>query len=431
MEAARIVGGRALSGSVCVSGSKNACLPILTACLLTDEECVIENVPNLSDVRLMIDILRSVGATVNYIDPHTVSVRATSVNALAPYDVVRKMRASVCLVGAFLCRIGSANVSLPGGCVIGQRPVDLHIKGFQKLGCVVAIENGYLCVDGSTMKGARIFLGGRYGSTVTGTENVIMAALGARGTTVIESAACEPEITDLCEFLRKQGAVIEGIGTNTITIEGGHTLHGCRHRIIGDRIEAGTFICAGLITRGQITIHGNTPNSSSALYDKLDEIGANVKELADGTIIVDGRAQNFHPIEIITLPYPGFPTDLQAQFCALLTSVDGISVVSERIYPSRFMHVSELNRMGASIMLEGSHAIIHGSSTRRLSGAQLIASDLRASAALYLAGLCAKNETLVHRIYHLDRGYENFEEKLRSIGAHIERIAEVECPRVD
>ncbi|MDR1255485.1 MAG: UDP-N-acetylglucosamine 1-carboxyvinyltransferase [Puniceicoccales bacterium] len=427
MEIARIFGGRELCGEVSVSGAKNAALPILAACLLTDEPCILENIPNLSDIRLMISILRNVGASVEYMDTHTLKVCAEDVTSRASYEAVKKMRASVCLMGAFLGRTGHSTVSLPGGCVIGQRPIDLHIKGFKKLGCAVAMHNGYLEVNGERMVGTRIFLGGRYGSTVTGTANVLMAALGASGTTIIESAACEPEITDLCLFLRKQGALITGIGTNTLTVEGGCKLHGCRHRIIGDRIEAGTFICAALMTRGRIAIRGNTPNISSAVYDKFEEIGASVRELDDGTILVDGTKQDLRPTEVITLPYPGFPTDLQAQFCALLSCIDGISIVSERIYPSRFMHVPELNRMGANIMLEESHAIIHGSSSRQLAGAQLMASDLRASAALYLAGLCAKNETLIQRIYHLDRGYEHFEGKLRSLGASIERIKEADA----
>jgi UDP-N-acetylglucosamine 1-carboxyvinyltransferase len=426
VEIARIIGGRELCGEVCVSGSKNACLPILAACLLTSEKCTIENVPDLSDIRLMVDILRNVGASVEYADAHTLVVHAVDIVSHAPYDAVKQMRASVCLMGAFLGRTGHSHVSLPGGCVIGQRPVDLHVKGFKKLGCVVRIQNGYLDIDGSNMVGACVFLGGRYGSTVTGTANVLMAALGAQGTTVIESAACEPEIVDLCRFLRKQGAKISGVGSNTLTVEGGHELHGCNHRVIGDRIEAGTFICAGLMTRGQITISGNELNIGGAIYDKLEEIGADVREFRDGTIVVDGRKRKLRSTEIATLPYPGFPTDLQAQFCALLCCVDGISVMSERIYPGRFMHVAELNRMGANIMLEESHAIIHGSDSQKLTGAQLMASDLRASAALYLAGLCAENETLIHRIYHLDRGYENFEEKLRALGANIERIRETE-----
>lgn len=422
MDFARICGGRVLRGSVVVSGSKNACLPILAACLMTDDECIIENVPNLSDIRLMCDILRGVGAEVKRLDDHTLSIYAKTVNAYASYEIVKQMRASVCLMGAFLCRVGTSDVSLPGGCVIGQRPIDLHIKGFEKLGCKVTMRNGNFIIDGRKMRGAHIFLGGRYGSTVTGTANVLMAALGAQGTTTIECAAYEPEVVDLCRFLQKQGANIQGIGTSTLTIEGGKKLHGCRHRVIGDRIEAGTFICAGLITKGQLKIYGNTSNISSAVYDKLDDIGADVYEEKDGTICVNGTNCELRPTDIVTLPYPGFPTDLQAQFCTLLTQIDGISIVSERIYPSRFMHVQELNRMGAGIIMEESHAIVYGSSTKKLVGAQLMASDLRASAALYLAGLCASGETIVNRIYHLDRGYEKFEEKLRSLGADIERI---------
>jgi UDP-N-acetylglucosamine 1-carboxyvinyltransferase len=326
-------------------------------------------------------------------------------------------------MGAFLGRSRRSNVSFPGGCVIGQRPLDLHIKGFEKLGCKVEIKNGYLDVDGSKMVGTRVFLGGRYGSTVTGTANVLMAATAAKGTTTIESAACEPEIVDLCNFLCKQGAAIGGIGSNTLTVEGGHSMHGCEYRVISDRIEACTLACAALITRGHVTIRGNTPHLAGAVRDRLDAMGASVGELPDGSIVVDGTSE-LRSTDIVTLAYPGFPTDLQAQFCALLCCVDGISVVSERIYPNRFMHVAELNRMGANIMLEGAHAIVHGSSSKTFSGAQVTASDLRASAALYIAGLRAQGETLVHRVYHIDRGYEDFDGKLRSLGAKIDRILE-------
>ncbi|MDE6432318.1 MAG: UDP-N-acetylglucosamine 1-carboxyvinyltransferase [Opitutales bacterium] len=421
MDYVRIRGGRALCGEISVSGSKNACLPILAACLLTKDECVIENVPHLSDTRLMLKILQLVGAHVQYQSKHTVSIRAESVDPHAPYELVKQMRASVCLMGAFLGRTQTSDVSIPGGCVIGQRPIDLHIKGFNKLGCKIEIKNGNLCIDGRDMHGERIFLGGRNGSTVTGTANILMAALGAKGTTTIECAAYEPEIIDLCHFLQKLGAVITGVGTSTLTIEGGHELHGCRYRIIGDRMEAGTFICAGLMTRGKLKILNNTPNINSVVYDKLNDIGANVYEDADGTIFVDGSNCELRSSEVVTMPYPGFPTDLQAQFCALLTQANGISIVTERVYPSRFMHVPELNRMGAGIMIEGEHAIIHGVTSQRLIGAQLMASDLRASAALFLAGLCAEGETIVSRVYHLDRGYERFDEKLRSLGADITR----------
>lgn len=421
MDYVRIRGGRALCGEVSISGSKNACLPILAACLLTDEECIIDNVPALSDTRLMLKILDQVGAEIEYLSEHTVKIRAAEITPHAPYDLVRQMRASVCLMGAFLGRAKFSDVSIPGGCVIGQRPIDLHIKGFNKLGCDVKIIDGNLFVDGRNMHGAHIFLGGRNGSTVTGTANVLMAALGARGTTVIEYAAYEPEIVDLCHFLQNMGAVIGGVGTSTLVIEGGHELHGCDYRIIGDRMEAGTFICAGLLTHGKIKISGNTPNINNVVYDKLSDIGAEVYEDPDGTIFVDGTNQELRSSEIVTMPYPGFPTDLQAQFCTLFTQIEGISIVTERVYPGRFMHIPELNRMGAGIMMEGEHAIIHGSNPGQLVGAQLMASDLRASAALYLAGLCARGETIVNRIYHLDRGYESFEKKLHALGADIVR----------
>ncbi len=421
MDFVRIRGGRVLRGEVTVGGAKNACLPIMAACLLTSEECVIENVPDLSDTRLMVNILRHIGAKVEYLDAHTVGICAENITPCAPYEMVKQMRASVCLMGAFLCRTGMSDVSIPGGCVIGQRPIDLHIKGFQLLGCQVDVKNGNLLIDGQNMHSARIFLGGRYGSTVTGTANILMAALRVKGTTIIDCAAFEPEVVDLCHFLQKLGANINGVGTSTLIVEGGKELHGCRYRIIGDRMEAGTFICAALMTHGKILIKGNVPNVSGVVYDKLNDIGAKISEDVDGTITVDGTNSALNAVEIATMPYPGFPTDLQAQFCALLTQSDGISIITEKVYPNRFMHVAELNRMGARIIVEGEHAIIHGSSSKKLIGAQLMASDLRASAALYLAGLCAEGETIVNRVYHLDRGYDNFEAKLRSLGADVLR----------
>ncbi|MDR2737613.1 MAG: UDP-N-acetylglucosamine 1-carboxyvinyltransferase [Puniceicoccales bacterium] len=417
---AKILGGKRLVGDVVVGGSKNACLPMLAASLLTGDECVINNVPNLSDTTTMVEIIRCMGADVSYIGKSGLRIRAATISSEAPRSLVKKMRGSVCLMGALVGRKGKAVVPVPGGCVIGDRPIDLHVKGFESLGCSVFENDDLLMVDGTKLHSARIFLGGERGSTVTGTMNVIMVALRAAGMTIIESAAIEPEVTDFCGYLTKMGAKINGVGTRTLEIDGGHQLHGCEHTVIGDRIEAGTFVCAGLITGGDVRIFGLQFGVLDPLLTKLRDIGANVSQSTDGAIRV--KASNgIGTTNVVTGPHPQFPTDLQAQLCSLLTQSDGESTITDNVYPNRFLYVPELMKMGADISVSTPCARIHGRS--RLSGAHTQATDLRASAALYLAGLCASGETFVHDVFHLDRGYENFEKKLRMLGAAIERVA--------
>lgn len=420
MDSLLIKGATPLSGEVRVSGAKNACLPMFAAALLTDEKCVLKNVPNLSDVRFMADIVRAVGAEVSNPSEGVWEICAKNLSHIAPYELVRKMRASICLLGPLSARMKKAEVSLPGGCVIGARPVDLHIKGMRALGAKVEIERGYICVDARKMRGAQVYLGGRFGSTVTGTANIVMAAVSIPGTTVIENAACEPEIADLCVMLEKMGAIIEGAGSPTISITGAPRLCGATHSVMPDRIEAGTWITAALASRGKVLIRDAQKKYLGSFLDVLERAECPVKAKSPSSIYVDASDLKLRPIEAITLPYPGLPTDLQAQLCALMTQADGISIVTERIYPERFMHVPELARMGANIAREGPSAIISGGT--KLSGAPVMASDLRASAALVIAALAASGETLIHRVYHIDRGYEKIDEKLASLGARVERL---------
>jgi len=393
---------------------------------LTEEEVTLRNVPDLSDIRFMVEILAHVGSEIENPEPGVWKLKATNLTHVAPYELVRKMRASVCLLGPLTARLRKAEVSIPGGCVIGPRPIDLHLKGLTKLNCQVEITNGYVHVDASKIKGGPIFLGGRSGSTVTGTANIVMAAVLAPGTTRIECAACEPEVVDLCNLLVKMGAHIEGIGSPELIITGVEKLHGCEHSVIADRIEAGTYIVAAAITRGDVTVKGIPANLLGAFLDKLEEAGVPL-EVSENSIRVLPYSGSLKPIDCITLPYPGYPTDLQAQLCALMTQVDGISIITERIYPNRFMHVPELQRMGADIAIEGPSAIIKGASN--LSGAPVMASDLRASAALILAAFAATGDTWIQRIYHLDRGYERFEQKLSALGAKIERLSDKDMPK--
>lgn len=415
-----IEGGERLKGAVTVSGSKNSALPILAATLLTDESCVIKGVPNLRDTNTMQKILRSLGKNVDF-NKGTVTVSATKHSSfIADYKLVSTMRASFCVLGPLLSKLKKAKVSLPGGCVIGVRPVDLHLKGIESLGADISIESGYVIAKASRLKGAHIYLGGVYGSSVLATDNVMMAAVLAQGKTVIEAAACEPEVADLAEFLNKMGAKIKGQGTPTLEIEGVKQLRGGAHTVIPDRIEAGTFMIAALITQGDILIKNALSQHMGALVDKLKEAGA-LMSISDSSMRVHRRGR-LKPINVTTLPYPGFPTDMQAQIMSLMSVTPGISVITEKIYPDRFMHVSELNRMGAHIQREGPHAIVEGINS--LSGAPVMASDLRASASLVLAGLVAKGVTSISRIYHLERGYENMDEKLRRLGAKIWREKE-------
>ena len=421
MDVLKINGGRPLRGEVHVSGAKNACLPIFAATLLTEEPCIIENTPNLSDLHFMAKILQHMGAEVEQIKPNTWQIKAENITPHAPYDLVRKMRASVCLMGPLVGRFKHAKIPLPGGCIIGQRPIDLHLKGLAKLGCDIEVNGGYVHIDGqSGIHGADIFLGGRYGSTVTGTANMVMAATLTPGTTRIDNAACEPEIEDLCCMLKAMGAQIEGIGSHTLIVEGVEKLSGCQYSVIGDRIEAGTFVIAGLLNDSDITIRGVNPNHLRSLFHQLE--GTNIFiDTDDNSIHVRGNELSLNSREITTFPYPGFPTDLQAQMMTFLTTIPGISIVTERVWPSRFMHVPELQRMGAQISIEGASAIINGGN--RLCGAPVMASDLRASAALVLAGIVAEGETYIQRIYHIDRGYENIDKKLEALGASIERLS--------
>jgi UDP-N-acetylglucosamine 1-carboxyvinyltransferase len=417
MDKIRIHGGHPLSGSIKISGSKNSALPILAATLLTPEPCIIRRVPDLSDTNYMLQILTHLGAQVERASG-TVSVTAEKVQSVAPYDVVRKMRASVCVLGPLLGRCKEATVSMPGGCIIGDRPIDLHLRGFEALGAAVRVEGGNIKVFAPKLAGAVINLRGKFGPTVLGTDNVLMAAVLAEGTTVIEGAACEPEVVDLANFLNKMGAKIEGAGTRRLIIEGVKELHGAEHDIIPDRIEAGTFLVAGAICGKGVTIKRAEPEHMTAVTDALRSCGFNIEIAAQSiTVSPNGAAT---PIEIGTQPYPGFPTDMQAQMCALLSTTEGISVITENIFPQRYMHVAELKRMGAHVDLEGATAVIQG--VNRLLGAPVMASDLRASAALVLAGLKADGITEVSRVYHIDRGYEHLDEKLSELGAHIERV---------
>ncbi len=419
MDSLLIKGGVRLEGEVSVSGAKNACLPMFAAALLTDEKCVLKNVPDLSDVRFMAEIVGELGAEVSNPSKGVWEICAKEVSHIAPYELVRKMRASICLLGPLCARMRRAEVSLPGGCVIGARPVDLHIKGLKALNCAVEIERGYIVVDARKMRGANIYLGGRFGSTVTGTANVVMAAVLAPGTTVIENAACEPEIADLCRMLVKMGALIEGAGTPAITITGVPKLGGTEHSVLPDRIEAGTWMAAALASRGKVLIKGAQKKYLGSL-DILERAECPIEIKSANSIYIDAGSFKLKPVEAITLPYPGLPTDLQAQICALMTQADGISIITERIYPERFMHVPELARMGANISREGPSAIICGKT--KLSGAPIMASDLRASAALVIAALAASGQTQIHRIYHLDRGYDSIDAKLAALGAKVERV---------
>ncbi len=417
MDKILVHGGRTLEGNVRISGSKNSALPILAACLLTKESCVIRNVPDLSDVNYMLQILSHLGAEVERASG-TVTIRAEKVKTEAPYEIVRKMRASVCVLGPMLGREKEATVSLPGGCVIGDRPIDLHLRGFEALGAMVRVEGGNVRLFASRLTGCEINLQGKFGSTVLGTDNVMMAAVLADGVTVIEGAAAEPEVVDLANFLNAMGAKIEGAGTRRIVIEGVKELHGAEHDVIADRIEAGTFLVAAAIAGKRVTLNRVIPEHLLAVSESLSQAGFGIETNGNSMTVIGNGAPK--ALELITESYPGFPTDMQAQMCALLSSkTTGISVITETIFPQRFMHVAELKRMGAQITLEGATAIIQG--VPRLSAAPVMASDLRASAALVLAGLHAEGVTEVNRVYHIDRGYELIDEKLNALGAHIER----------
>jgi UDP-N-acetylglucosamine 1-carboxyvinyltransferase len=416
MDSFLIKGGVPLHGEVQISGAKNAVLPIMAAALLTSEPCVIRRVPDLSDVRFMGKILESLGASVHFASG-AVTVHAAKVKGVGDYELIRKMRGSICILGPLLARNGQARVSLPGGCVIGARPIDLHLKGLKSLGAKIVIDSGYIDACARKLRGAELFLGGRAGPTVLGTANVMMAATLAEGVTIIDSAACEPEIIDLANFLNAMGARITGAGSPTVTVSGVERLHGAQHEVIPDRIETATFAVAAAATGGEVTLRGARAEHLHAVLDKLGEAGVKIER--SGPALKISRKGRLKPVDITTLPYSGFPTDAQAQMMVLMALTPGISIITERVFESRFMHVSELARLGADIAIEGPSAIVKGG--RPLSGAPVMASDLRASAALVIAGLAARGQTQVNRVYHIDRGYENIDGKLRALGARIER----------
>lgn len=410
-----------MRGKVTLGGAKNAALPILAATILCEGETVLHGVPDLADVTTMIRLLGHLGVKVVRADDGALHVRVEDeMKSHAPYELVRTMRASVCVMGPLLAKRKQAQVSMPGGCAIGDRPISLHLQGLKGLGAETDLVSGDVLLRAKKLHGAEIFLGGPFGSTVTGTANLMMAACLADGRTVIESAACEPEVVDLADFLNKSGARISGHGTPRITIEGVGSLSGTEHTIIPDRIEAGTFMIAAALTNGELEIRNARLEHMLAVVDRLRHVGVHIERKEDAILVASSR--RLEPVEITTQPFPGFPTDLQAQAMTLLTLADGNSVITEKIFPDRFLHVAELSRMGARLRREGPTVIIEG--VKKLTGAQVMASDLRASAALILAGLIAKGKTTVHRVYHIDRGYEQIEEKLQAVGADIKRLKE-------
>ena len=412
-----MIGGPRLSGEVRISGAKNAALPILAASLLAEKPVILENVPSLNDVTTTVRLLRRIGLDIDFNGHSRIGVTPSKIERFeAPYDLVKTMRASVLVLGPLLGRYGRADVSLPGGCAIGARPVNLHVAGLRALGADIGIENGNIRARASRLRGARIVLDT---VTVTGTENLMMAAALANGESVIENAAREPEIVDLAEFLVKLGAVIEGAGTNTIHVQGVDNMGGARHTVLPDRIESGTYLVAGAITGGRIRINRTRPNHLDAVIAKLVEAGAFIRSGADW-IALDMQGERPRAVDLRTSPYPGFPTDMQAQFCALNAIATGAGVITETVFENRFTHALELQRMGADLSVEGNTVISRG--VADLTGAPVMATDLRASASLVLAGLAASGRTVIDRIYHIDRGYERIEEKLSQLGGRIRRL---------
>ena len=412
-----ISGGEPLSGEIQISGAKNAVLPILAACLLADEPVSIGNVPHLHDVTTTMELLGRMGVSLVLDDRMTIEVDPTTIDRFfAPYDLVKTMRASILVLGPLVARYGQAEVSLPGGCQIGSRPVDQHIRGLQALGADVVVENGYIKARAKRLKGARIVMDM---VTVTGTENIMMAATLAQGTTVIENAAQEPEVVDLANCLNAMGAQIEGAGSANLVIHGVERLHGCHYDVLPDRIETGTFLIAGAITGGKVRTRNARPATLDSVLAKLEQTGAHMS-IGEDWIELDMRGNRPRSVDVSTAPYPAFPTDMQAQFTALNCVAEGVGVITETVFENRFMHVHELQRLGADIRLEGNTAIVKG--VKNMSGAPIMATDLRASACLVLAGLVAGGDTTVDRVYHIDRGYENIEEKLGTLGAKIRRL---------
>jgi len=412
-----IQGGVTLQGEIRISGAKNAVLPIMAATLLAEGPAVVENVPHLQDVTTTVSLLGSMGVTVVVDETMSIEVdNSTITSQVAPYDLVKTMRSSILVLGPLLARYGKAEVSLPGGCAIGSRPVNLHIKGLQDMGADIEVKNGYISARADRLQGARIVMDL---VTVTGTENLMMAAALAEGTTVLENAAREPEVIDLANFLIAMGAKISGAGTDTITVEGVETLHGTRYKVVPDRIETGTFLVAAAITGGRVKLKNTAPNLLDVVLDKLRDAGAEI-ECGEDWISLDMHGRRPKSVNVRTAPYPAFPTDMQAQFTALNTIAEGTGTIVETVFENRYMHVQEMQRMGADIEVEGNTAIVRG--VPGLTSAPVMATDLRASASLILAGLVAKGETEVQRIYHIDRGYELIEEKLACLGAKIRRI---------
>ena len=417
MDQLLIKGGAVLSGTIDVSGAKNAALPILAGTLLATEPVVVRNVPQLKDVATTITLLQSMGVQVTFDDRLNVEVNASEVdNRVATYDLVKTMRASILVLGPLVARFGEADVSLPGGCAIGARPVNLHVQGLEAMGARVVVEDGYIRARSDRLRGAHIVFDT---VTVTGTENLMMAAALADGETVLENAAREPEVIDVANFLNAMGAKISGAGTSTIRIEGVESLGGTDHTVIPDRIEAGTYLIGAAITGGAVRLNNVAPDHLEAVIVKLQEAGAELG-LGDDYIDIDMGGRRPKAVDIRTTPYPGFPTDMQAQFCTMNAMAEGVGTITETIFENRFQHVLELQRMGADIQIEGNTAVCRG--VDRLKAAPVMATDLRASAGLVLAGLTAEGETLVDRIYHVDRGYERIEEKLRQLGAEIKRV---------
>ena len=417
MDKMRIRGGRALHGKVQASGSKNASLPILISALLTEGQCDFKRVPNLQDIRTVLKLLQHMGVEVeDSLSSNRVSLNAAKITSLdAPYELVRTMRASVVVLGPLLARFGRAKVSLPGGCAIGARPINFHLAGLERLGAKIELEGGYVIAEAKRLQGNRVPF---EFPSVGATENLMMAAVLARGETVLENCAREPEIVDLARALRSMGAELTGEGTETIHIQGKDSLHGCDYEVMGDRIEVGTFLAGAFATQGSVTVEGLAPEFLESVLAKFEEAGARIERGPNRIgLVADGRPR---AVDMTTQPYPGYPTDMQAQFMTLMTVAEGASVITETIFENRFMHVPELSRLGADITIRGNNALVRGKPG--LIGAPLMATDLRASASLILGGLIASGETVVNRIYHLDRGYEKMEEKLRLLGADIERI---------
>ncbi len=417
MDKLQIQGGVPLEGEVRISGAKNATLPILAGALLSDGPVVVGNVPHLKDVTTTVELLGGMGATVTVDERMRIEVDASTVrNYSAPYELVKTMRASILVLGPLVARFGRADVSLPGGCAIGARPVNIHVAGLQALGADITIEGGYIRARADRLRGARLVLDT---VTVTGTENLMMAAVLAKGETLIENAAREPEVVDLANFLISMGAKIEGAGGDKIVVQGVERLSGTHYEVLPDRIESGTYLVAGAITGGHVRIKNTRPDHLDAVLVKLQEAGAEIA-VGDSWVEVDMHGRRPRAVDVRTAPYPAFPTDMQAQFAALNTVASGVGTIIETIFENRFMHMLEMRRLGAEIRLEGNTAIIHG--VARLTAAPVMATDLRASASLVLAGLVAEGRTEVERIYHIDRGYEAIEEKLSQLGAQIKRV---------